>query len=114
MALHEPKDLLVLPHRICLGRKIDLQVNGILKTMKFSLLISPIDFAWGNSKANKPFSLYLPKTTGVHIYLSYKKINFTIEQKIQILKVLSTLILIYCYETKLPLSLNYSEVSWRK
>ena len=61
---------------------VDLQVNGILKIMKFSLLISPIDFAWGNSKANKPFSLYLPKTTGVHIYLSYKKINFIIEQKI--------------------------------
>ena len=78
--------------------------------MKFSLLISPIDFAWGNSKAHKPFSLYLPKTTGVHTYLSYKKINLIIEQKIQILKVLSTLILIYCYETKLPLSLNYSEV----
>ena len=68
--------------------------------MKFSLLISPIDFAWGNSKANKPFSLYLPKTTGVHTYLSYKKINFIIEQKIQILKVLSALILIYCYENK--------------
>ena len=31
MALHEPKDPLVLPHRIFLGRKFDLQVNGILK-----------------------------------------------------------------------------------
>ena len=82
--------------------------------MKFSLLISPIDFAWGNSKAHKPFSLYLPKTTGVHIYLSYKKINFIIEQKNINPEGSSTLILIYCYENKLPLSLNHSEVSWRK
>ena len=31
MALYEPKDPLLLSHRIFLGRKFDLQVNGILK-----------------------------------------------------------------------------------
>ena len=31
MTFHEPKDPLVLPHRIFLGRKFDLQVNGVLK-----------------------------------------------------------------------------------
>ena len=40
MALHEPKDPLVLPHRIFLGRKFDLQVNGILKKYETKLPLS--------------------------------------------------------------------------
>ena len=110
MALHSLRFFLVLPHSFCLGRKIYLQVND----MKFSLLISPIDFAWGNSKTQKPFSLYLPKIAGVHIYLSYKKIKLYNRTKNINPEGSSTLILIHCCENKLPLSLNQSELSWRK
>ena len=59
MVLHEPKDPLLLSHRIFLGRKFDLQVNG---------------------KKKLPLSLKKKKK-------KKKK-----------------------YETKLPLSLNYSKV----
>ena len=40
MALHEPKDPLLLSHRIFLGRKFDLQFNGILKKYETKLPLS--------------------------------------------------------------------------
>ena len=41
MVLHEPKDPLLLSHRIFLGRKFDLQVNG-KKKLPLSLNYSKV------------------------------------------------------------------------